>query len=194
MVIDTIGAGIGDRVIVATAFLRPADMLGDDEINAAVVAEYRRGTTTLKNDRKHHQGRETMKQLICAADVEALKQAGKTVCVVTPGPWVAAGMPPRHWASHSRTRNGMRPAPVLRPELDSEKIYQVLKVLMEKGMLEGLLNANTSRSSGIPNGLKSPRGNTVKINVDTGHCLFPGAGEQGRVPHQRGFLVIENSS
>lgn len=26
-----------------------------------------------------------MKQLICAADVEALKQAGKTVCVVTPG-------------------------------------------------------------------------------------------------------------
>ena len=144
-----------------------------------------------------------MKQLICAADVEALKQAGKTVCVVTPGAIVTPSARDAAEAlgvTFADEETECAPAPAFcGPELDSEKIYQVLKVLMEKGMLEGLLNTKPFQEQRHSNGLKFVRGNTVKMDVfDTGNpnatAYFQELVNKDESHISSGFLVIANSS
>ena len=82
-----------------------------------------------------------MKQLICAADVEALKQSGKTVCVVGADTIVTPSA--RDAAEALRVSFADRqPEPQLSTgcsgqDLDSEKIYRVLKALMGKQRLAG---------------------------------------------------------
>lgn len=143
-----------------------------------------------------------MKQLICAADVEALKQAGKTVCVVTPGAIVTPSARDAAEAlgvTFADKEPECAPAPACcGPELDSEKIYQVLKVLMEKGMLEGLLNTKHFQEQRHANGLKVVRGNTVKMDVfDTGNpdatAYYQELVSKDESHISAGFLVIENS-
>lgn len=143
-----------------------------------------------------------MKQLICAADVEALKQAGKTVCVVTPGAIVTPSARDAAEAlgvTFADKEPESAPTPdCCGPELDSEKIYQVLKVLMEKGMLEGLLNTKPFQEQRHSNGLKVVRGNTVKMDVfDTGNpdatAYYQELVSKDESHISAGFLVIENS-
>ncbi len=143
-----------------------------------------------------------MKQLICAADVEALKQSGKTVCVVgadtivTPSARDAAEALGVSFADR-------QPEPQLSTgcsgqDLDSEKIYRVLKALMDKGLLEGLLDSKPYQSERHENGLKVIRGNTVKMDVfETGNpnatAYFQELVSKEESHISAGFLVIDHS-
>lgn len=130
-----------------------------------------------------------MKKLICAKEVEtALKEGNKVIYVdcdtiVTPS------------AKDAAKANGVvfsteQPAPAAAPapdacceaavvkacdgEIDSNMIYNVLKTLMEKGLLQGVFENAASNQPYIAerdsNGLKVVRGNSVKYEVlDTGN-------------------------
>lgn len=106
-----------------------------------------------------------MKQLICAADVEALKQAGKTECligadtIVTPSARDAADLLGISFVEKSaRTKQNCDGQ-----GLDSEQIYRVLKILMDKGLLDGLLEPKSFQSERHTNGLTVVHGDTVKM-------------------------------
>lgn len=105
-----------------------------------------------------------MKQLICAADIEALKQAGKTVCVTGPDVIVtpsAKDMAETLGITFSNKEPEQKKSVCDGEEIDSEQIYQLLKVLMDKGILGELLTKCGSRPYQCvthENGLKVVRG------------------------------------
>lgn len=144
-----------------------------------------------------------MKQLICAADVEALKQAGKTVCVVGPDAIVTPSARDTAEAlgiTFANSQSAAEPEPQVcsGQDLSSEQIYRVLKALMDKGMLEGILSSKPYQSECHSNGLKVVRGNTVKMDVfDTGNpnatAYFQELVSKEESHISAGFLIIENS-
>lgn len=139
-----------------------------------------------------------MKKLICAKDVEEAGQKGETTIfidhdtIITPSAQdVAKGFGISFSEEEKDTREmfGLE-------GMDNEKIYKVLKVLMEKGLLNSIWKPYEADSH--PNGLKVVRGNTVQMDVfDTG---TPGAKayyqelvskEESHI--SAGFLTIEYS-
>lgn len=125
-----------------------------------------------------------MKKLICAKEVEAALKEGKKVIyidcdtILTPS------------AKDAAKANGVEfctgaPAPCCETiaeaaaqtcgegQIDSNMIYNVLKTLMEKGMLQGMFDSSSDQPYVAERdncGLKVVRGNSVKYEVlDTGN-------------------------
>lgn len=141
-----------------------------------------------------------MKNLICAKDIEKLKEEGKAVCyiddntIVTPSAKDAADTFGIRISLKEETCEEVHQ--LCSQDLDSNQIYQVLKVLMEQGLLEGLLKPYDCESH--KNGLKVVRGNTVKMDVfDTGNpnatAYFQELVNKDESHMSAGFLVIDHS-
>ena len=123
-----------------------------------------------------------MKKLICAKEVEAVLKEGKKVLyidcdtIVTPSAKDAA-------KAHGVELCTGTPAPCCEPkaetakacegEIDSNMIYNVLKTMMEKGMLTGMFDSASDQPYVAEHdacGLKVVRGNSVKYEVlETGN-------------------------
>lgn len=141
-----------------------------------------------------------MKSLICAKDIEKLNEEGKTDCyiddntIVTPSARDAADM--LGIKITVKEENSDDPKPVPGFELNSNQIYQVLKALMEKGLLDGLFKPYDYESH--KNGLKIVRGGTVKMDVfDTGNpnatAYFQELVSKEEAHISAGFLIIDHS-
>jgi len=142
-----------------------------------------------------------MKQLICAKDIELLNAGGKKVCyvengsIITPSAKDAADTFGIKFCDKEEEQpqaltglTGM--------DIDSEKIYMVLKALMEKGMLNDIFKPYESESHG--NGLKVVRGSSVKMDVfDTGDpsvkAYYQELINKEESHMSAGFLVIDHS-
>ncbi len=130
-----------------------------------------------------------MKRLICAKDVETLGKQGQKVfyidedTLVTPSAKDAARACGMTFSTETPAPVCCAaPAPAAEPakacsdgEIDKDMIYNVLKALADKGLLQGVLDGTAC--SGKPYtaehdacGLKIVRGNTVQYDVlDTGN-------------------------
>jgi ethanolamine utilization protein EutQ len=144
-----------------------------------------------------------MKQLICAKDVEKLNAEGKKVfyvesgSIITPSAKDAADSFGIKFCDKAEEKQTQAPAALAGMDIDSDKIYMVLKTLMEKGLLNDILKPYESESHG--NGLKVVRGSSVKMDVfDTGDPSVKAyyqelvSKEESHI--SAGFLVIDHSS
>ncbi len=144
-----------------------------------------------------------MKQLICAKDVEKLNAEGKKVfyvesgSIITPSAKDAADSFGIKFCDKVVEQQTQAPAALAGMDIDSDKIYMVLKTLMEKGLLNDILKPYESESHG--NGLKVVRGSSVKMDVfDTGDPSVKAyyqelvSKEESHI--SAGFLVIDHSS
>ena len=157
-----------------------------------------------------------MKRLVCAGDIEALKNEGKTVCVtgpqtiVTPAARDAADTfgitfceeEPKAEPAKTVVSAEKAPAEICgADEITSDQIYQMLKVLMDKGLFGELLkccNTKPYESESYANGLKVVRGKTVKMDVfDTGDpnatAYYQELVSKDESHMSAGFLVIDHS-
>lgn len=158
---------------------------------------------------------EVMKRLICAGDIEALSNEGKKVCVV--GPQTIVTPAARDAADTfgitfcdeepkaepvKAVSSEKAPAEICGTDgITSDQIYQMLKVLMDKGLLGELLkccNNKPYESESHANGLKVVRGKTVKMDVfDTGDpnatAYYQELVSKEESHMSAGFLVIDHS-
>ncbi|MEY8354190.1 cupin domain-containing protein [Lachnospiraceae bacterium 54-53] len=143
-----------------------------------------------------------MKQLICAKDVEQLNAGGKKVfyvenaSIITPSAKDTADALGISFCDKEEEKV-QAPAAFAGMDIDSEKIYMVLKTLMEKGMLNDILKPYESESH--KNGLKVVRGSSVKMDVfDTGDpsakAYYQELVSKDESHISAGFLVIDHSS
>lgn len=151
--------------------------------------------------------------MICAKDIEALKKKGDTTLyvdektILTPSAKdavKAAGIEIVEGSPAAACSPDAPAAPSAEGEISSDMIYQALKAMLSKGMLNGVLEDAVGRaeapylSESHVSGLKLVRGNTVKMeNLDVG---VPGAKVcyqemvgKGEATTSAGFLEIENS-
>lgn len=167
-----------------------------------------------------------MKKLICAKEVEALAKQGATMIhidfdtIVTPSARDAAtalglcfesGAPAREAAPPASA--AMQPAGCgtgvkrcgVETELDTEMIYEVLKAMMGKGMLEGVEDSAPTapstpyRAQKGPGGLKLVVGESVQMeDFDTGNpgnkVYFQEVIGKEDSSMSAGFLTIDHSS
>ncbi len=145
-----------------------------------------------------------MKQLICAKDVEKLNAEGKKVfyvekvSIITPSAKDAAdAFGIKFCDKEEEQPQAQAPAAFAGLDMDSEKIYMVLKTLMEKGLLNDIMKPYESESHG--NGLKVVRGSSVKMDVfDTGDpsvkAYYQELVSKDESHISAGFLVIDHSS
>lgn len=150
-----------------------------------------------------------MKKLICAADVKALADKGQKVMyvehdtIVTPAAKDEARLLGVELASGScceaqKQTDGCGAG----IELDSTMIYQVLKAMAGKGLLEGILDDTCDTpytAQRDPGGLKLVRGGTVKLDdFDTGNpnnkVYYQEVIGKDDSTMSAGFLTIENNS
>lgn len=142
-----------------------------------------------------------MKQLICAKDVETLHAEGKSVfhvesgSIITPSAKDAADAYGITFCDKAEEKAEAKGA-FAGMDIDSEKIYMVLKTLMEKGMLNDILKPYESECHG--NGLKVVRGSSVKMDVfDTGDpnvkAYYQELVSKEESKMSAGFLVIDHS-
>lgn len=158
---------------------------------------------------------EVMKRLICAGDIEALSNEGKKVCVVGPQTIVtpaARDAADTFGITFCDEEPKAEPAKAISSEkapaeicgadgITSDQIYQMLKVLMDKGLLGELLkccNNKPYESESHANGLKVVRGKTVKMDVfDTGDpnatAYYQELVSKDESHMSAGFLVIDHS-
>ncbi|WP_101698713.1 cupin domain-containing protein [Clostridium minihomine] len=148
-----------------------------------------------------------MKKLVTMKDVEESLQQGKKVVVidsntiVTPAAMDFAKESGVEFSTHASCENMCRTESDSGGSIDSELIYRALKSLMEKGLLQDVIDAISGRKYAEDrdnSGLKVVRGDSVKLDpFDTGN-------PNGNVQYQElvskeeskmsaGFLVIENS-
>lgn len=174
-------------------------------------------------------GCENMKKLICAKDVENAKKQGKKVVyidndtIVTPSakdsarnlgidfstevPACEVESSCKEKASEplksQETTKTSEPVKACDDTIDSDMIYKVLKAMMDKGLLNGLLDSLSNKpyiSESDCSGLKVVRGSSVRYDVlDTGDPV-------NKVTYQEiinaddgclmnaGFITIENCS
>lgn len=139
-----------------------------------------------------------MKDLVCAKDVEALAQTGENVYRIACGTLITPSARDAAEALGVTFKEQAEPAAVCgsSQEIDSGRIYTVLKALMEKGLLEGIFKPFESESH--KNGLKVVRGGTVKMDVfDTGNpqakAFFQELVSKEESHISAGFLVIDHS-
>ncbi len=142
-----------------------------------------------------------MKQLICAKDMELLNAEGKKICyvecgsIITPSARDAADTFGIRFCDKAEEQTQI-PAAVTGLDIDSEKIYMVLKELMEKGMFHDILKPYESENH--ENGLKVVRGSTVKMDVfDIGDpsvkAYYQELVNKEESHMSAGFLVIDHS-
>ena len=141
-----------------------------------------------------------MKDLVCAKDVEALAQTGENVYRIACGTIITPSARDAAEALGVTFKEQAEPEPAAvcgsSQEIDSGRIYTVLKALMEKGLLEGIFKPFESESH--KNGLKVVRGGTVKMDVfDTGNpqakAFFQELVSKEESHISAGFLVIDHS-
>ncbi len=142
-----------------------------------------------------------MKQLICAKDVEKLNAEGKKIFYMENGSIITPSAKDVADAFGIKFCDKAEEPPAQTAfadmDIDSEKIYKVLKTLMEKGLLNDILKPYDSESHG--NGLKVVRGSTVKMDVfDTGDpsvkAYYQELVSKDESHISAGFLVIDHSS
>jgi len=129
-----------------------------------------------------------MKKLICAKDVEAAENQGKKIIYIDSNTIITPSA--RDVASAAGIKFSTE-APICEPKttceaeasevtkicnegLDSEMIYKLLKAMMDKGLLNGVLDLIAKPkpyvAESVCNGLKVVRGNSVKFDAfDTGN-------------------------
>jgi len=150
-----------------------------------------------------------MKKLISVKDVEDLDKQGKKVfyidsnTIITPSAKDTAELCGIKFSFETNCCEGVSGSEkACDGEIDSNMIYTVLKTMLDKGLLKGMMDSDPNqpylaeRDSG---GLKLVRGNTVKFDYfDTGN-------QNNKVYYQEliskddskmsaGFLTIEKSS
>lgn len=151
-----------------------------------------------------------MKKLICAKDVENLnKQGQKTIyfdsdTIITPAAEDAAKICGLVFSSESKCCEMKTPEPeqVGGGEINSAMIYNVLKTMLDKGLLNGMFDSKPDHpylSECDSNGLKVVRGNSVKMDVfDTGNpnnkVFYQELISKDDSSMSAGFLTIEKSS
>ncbi|WP_353893520.1 cupin domain-containing protein [Proteinivorax hydrogeniformans] len=123
-----------------------------------------------------------MKKLIRANDVEEAVSNGvkeiaiKTNTIITPSAKDIAQASGVKFVTHTSQNKELTKSEssnFCQNGLDSEMVYNVFKTLMEKGMLEELLNSLSAPkkfTSESVNGLKVIRGNTVKYDTVDTNC------------------------
>lgn len=123
-----------------------------------------------------------MKKLICAKEVEAVLKEGKKVLYIDSDTIVTPSAKDAAKAKGVEFCTGT-PAPCCEPqvdlakacegEIDSNMIYNVLKMMMEKGLLQGMVDSSSDAPYAAERdncGLKVVRGNSVKYEVlETGN-------------------------
>lgn len=140
-----------------------------------------------------------MKKLVCAKDIEALGARGETVCYVDGDTIVT---PSARDTAEERGIAFSEPMPVSgaavpgAQEIDAGQVYQVLKALMERGLLEDIFKPFESERH--ENGLKVVRGGSVKMDVfETGtpgaKAFFQELVNKEESHISAGFLVIDHS-
>ncbi|WP_252230588.1 cupin domain-containing protein [Clostridium sp. ZBS15] len=153
-----------------------------------------------------------MKKLICIKDIEALIKQGETKfyvddnVIITPSAKdlakangiVFSTEAPKCEVQHSEIPK------VCGDGMDSEMLLSFFKSMMEKGLLQEMLNC-LKKDKNMPyvsecdsGGLKVVRGNTVKMDVfDTGNpnakAYYQELVSKNESKMSAGFLVIENS-
>jgi len=122
-----------------------------------------------------------MKKLVCAKEVEALQKQGKTVfyidcdTIITPSAKDAAKAAGIEFSDKPQgcCESSSELAKACEGEIDRDMIYNVLKTMMEKGLLQGVFDTATDlpyAAEKDPCGLKVVRGNSVKYEaLDTGN-------------------------
>ena len=122
-----------------------------------------------------------MKKLISVKEVEAAEKAGTKVLyidsdtIITPAAKDAAQNCGIEFSTECHACNGgvAELSQAMGGELNSEMIYNFLKVMMEKGMLQGVLDGASDQPYVAERhscGLKVVRGNSVKYEaLDTGN-------------------------
>ena len=143
-----------------------------------------------------------MKKLVCAKDIEALGARGETVCyvdgdtIVTPSARDAAEERGIAFSEQMPVSGAAGAAAPGAQEIDAGQVYQVLKALMERGLLEDIFKPFESERHG--NGLKVVRGGSVKMDVfETGtpgaKAFFQELVSKEESHISAGFLVIDHS-
>lgn len=151
-----------------------------------------------------------MKKLICVKDIEALEKQGKKVfyldgdTIITPSAKDAAKACGIEFSTeaHCCEEKASKPEIASSGDIDSNMIYEVLKKLLEKGMLQGMfenvpeLPYTAERG---PGGLKLVRGSSVKMDVfDTGNpdnkVFYQELVSKDDCSMSAGFLTIEKSN
>lgn len=158
-----------------------------------------------------------MKKLICVKDVEALKNRGEKVfymdgdSIITPAAEDAAKIFGIEFSSETnccKEKVSCCEVKASEPqingggEIDSNKIYAILKSLLEKGLLNGVFDSTTNHPYIFecnPNGLKLVRGGSVKMEYfDTGNpdnkVFYQELISKDDSKMSAGFLTIEKSS
>ncbi|WP_333646454.1 cupin domain-containing protein [Lacrimispora sp.] len=141
-----------------------------------------------------------MKQLVCAKDIEALNAEGKKVFYIEDGSIITPSAKDAAEAlgvKFCKKEEEVLPAVPAFDGMDSEKIYAVLKVLMERGLLNDILKPYEAESH--ENGLKVVRGDSVKMDVfETGNpsakAYYQELISKDESHISAGFLVIDHSS
>ena len=156
-----------------------------------------------------------MKKLICAKDIEELIVSGKKSIyvdgseIITPAAReLAINNQIEFTTKCPKIENSIAQNLEVKKysnieELDSEMLLNFFRTLMDKGLLENLVECLKSKnplfdSECGPNGLKIVRGNTVKMDVfDTGdpnaRAYFQELVNKEESKMSAGFLVIEDS-
>ncbi|WP_342429384.1 cupin domain-containing protein [Neobacillus sp. FSL H8-0543] len=151
-----------------------------------------------------------MRKLICIKDVEAFEKQGQKIVyiesntIITPAARDAAKVSGIEFSYEKKACESISPVheKTGTGEIDSNMIYAVLKSMMDKGLLKGLLDNipvlpyQAERDSG---GLKVVRGNSVKFDVfDTGNpndkVFYQEVISKEDSSMSAGFLTIEKSS
>lgn len=133
-----------------------------------------------------------MQKLICAKDVENLHAQGKQTIYISSKTIITPAA--RDAAKNMNMEFAEEPEPVLFDGMDSEKIYKVMKVMLERGMLSELFKPYQEESHTC--GFKVVRGNTVQMEtLETGQpgttAFYQEVAGDGTV--HTGFLTIEDS-
>ncbi|QXM05109.1 cupin domain-containing protein [Crassaminicella indica] len=157
-----------------------------------------------------------MKRLICAKDIEAAQKQGEKVIyidsntIITPSAKDAAivcGIAFSTEEPVSDTKitckeKESKPSKACEGGLDSDMIYKLFKAMMDKGLLNGILNSLTNtkpyEAESICEGLKVIRGNSVKLDVfDTGNpnakVFYQELISKEEADMSAGFLMIDHS-
>lgn len=133
-----------------------------------------------------------MQKLICAKDVESLHAQGKQMIYIDSKTIITPAARDAAKSMNIQFEEGTEPS--LFDGMDSEKIYRVMKTLIERGMLGEIFKPYEAESHTC--GFKVVRGNTVQMEtLETGQpgtkaCYQEVAGD-GAV--HTGFLTIEDS-
>lgn len=148
-----------------------------------------------------------MKKLVTMKDVEESVQQGKKVVVidsntiVTPAAMDFAKESGVEFSTHASCENVCPTESGSGGSIDSELIYRALKSLMEKGLLQDVIDAISGRKyveERDNSGLKVVRGDSVKLDpFDTGNpnvkAQYQELVSKEESKMSAGFLVIENS-